>query len=309
MRPVGERVKCAIFIVVVAALAYLTITYWQTISSTLRQHTLTVAYAGCLSVAGITVQVLNFLLLLDSPAKPAFRPTVRAWALANLANYLGPFQPGLAVRAAFFKANGITISATALTTLRQLHLSVWTALCIGSAGLVSDSNAIRMVGAASLCAFLAWFVVLHVLRKYVRRLKRRAGTKQCSRPLNLMTRVAPPVPGWSIWLSVAQHLLIASSLFGVYWSFGAQLTISGALLLAVASSLSTLIAITPSNLGIQEALFGIVALEAGLSVGSALTMGLVFRLGHIAACLSILALTFMEFTKPDPAQNPNINRF
>lgn len=286
---IGSYAREIAFFAVLGTLAFLLFVYWDSVRQILSRHALAALYAGSISAIAITVQALNFLRLLEAPHKPALRATVHMWAMANLTNYLGPLQPGLAVRLAFFKRHGISMAATTTTTLRQIHLSTWTATGLAAAGLFSNVPVIRAIGAAGLLIFFLWPYVLLLLREH---LSAWAGRwKIVSARREQLATLLSTVPISRLDLFVAQYVLIACSLYGVYWAFHAPLAPHEALLLAVASALSTLISITPNNLGVQEALFGYVAHLGGLSTSEALSVALLFRVAHIGACLTLLLLT------------------
>lgn len=285
----GRYTRAVVFFAVLATIAVLLYVYWTAVSDTMSRHALTALFAGAISAIAIAVQALNFLRLLEEPFKPPLASTVHMWAVANLANYLGPFQPGLAIRLAFFRRYGISLAATAKTTIRQIHLSTWTAMGLATVGVLSEFPTLRIIAVAGACVFLLWPFLLRLLRRNLSTLARHSKT--ISEQQQRLTAFLSVVPFKDLGLFVAQYLLIACSLFGVYWAFDAPLAPHEALLLAIASALSTLISITPNNLGVQEALFGYVAHLGGLTASEALSVALLFRVSHIGACFFLLIVT------------------
>lgn len=287
------------YVAVLVAIAYLLFVYWRSVLSILSRHGPATLFAACMAVTGVTVQALNFRNLLNSPTKPPLRAIVHVWAIANLANYLGPFQPGVAVRLTLLKRQGVSVSASTSASLRQVHLSTWVAMGLASVGLFETVPAIRAIGGAGLVLFFTWPLLLALLRRWVLALaprwrfldQRRAG----------LTELMNTVPYRKLGLFVAQYLLIAVNVGGVYWAFGAPLAPQDALLVAIASVLATLVAVTPNSLGVQDALYGYVAHVGGLSVSEALTIALLFRIAHALACAGLLALTFNALRNPAAA--------
>ncbi len=301
-RILARRMRVIAYVAAVCVMGYFMARHWNAVAGAVSRHGLTVLYATCISASAITVQALNFLTLLDSPVKPPLAKSVHIWALANLTNYLGPFHPGLAVRMGYFKQQGVPIAATTAATFRQIHLSIWTATGLCTVGFLSNAGAVRILAAAGLTTFVGWPVLLAALRRVSA-----AGLARSSlspaRQAALAALLATTAPT-KLGLFVAQYVLVALSLLVVYRAFGAHLAPHEALLLAIASAVSTLVSITPNNLGVQEALYGYVGHLGGLSVSDTISMVLIFRLAHVTACACLLALTAGLSARRRPAVEP-----
>lgn len=246
-------------------------------------HGWVLLYATVITMLGFSVQALNFLQLIEAPRKPPFQDTLRAWALANLANYLGPFQPGIAVRMAFFKQHGIGIAATTRATLLQLQLSFWVATGIAAiAGSLSSYEPLRPLTFASAALFLLWPLWLRTLHLALLWLS--AHIKLIDKHKNMLAFSFALAPARTLILAISQYILGALSLYVVYWAFHTQINLQDAFLLAVAVFLSSLVAITPNNLGVQDILYGYSAHLYGLTVSEALSLAILLRLAHILAC-------------------------
>ena len=255
-----------------------------------RDHLGTFVVVGMLMAIGIVVQVLNFLQLLGWHQRLAVRPAIHAWALATVLNYLGPFQPGLALRFAYFKANGVPLSRSAETTLRQLHLSMWTALLAAAAAfalLGGQAGWVCAVGAVG--AFIAWPRVLAIFRPWVLRRQRPAWLRRHLASLDI---VLTPLPLRATRYFFLQHGLGALLILFAYRQFGAAISVGGAILVAVGVYVSSLVALLPNNLGILDGFYVATAKSGGLDASTALALALLLRGAHISTCLIVAMITW-----------------
>jgi len=283
-------VKLVIFLCFILVFAYLLYSNWQAVKVTLIDHFIAILYATALSVIAISAQAVNFLQLLDSSDKPAYAPMLRIWALSNLANYIAPLQPGLAVRLVSLRRHGISIWIVTRTTVRQLQLSIWAAIGLAAVGgMFSSMLVIKTMAVLSAAVFILWPVLLRLV--YILILDKCANITFVRKHRGELVTMLTPVSLSKFILPVVQYLLIALSIFVVYRTFGAELFLHDAILIAVAIVLSALFSITPSNFGIQEALLGYSAHVVGLSVNDAISIAVLYRLAHLGACGTILLLT------------------
>jgi|GEM_PF-2036295 len=243
--------------------------------------------ATTLSAFNIVVQAFNFLQLLGHPTPPPLSLTSKTWALSGLTNYLGPFQPGLAVRLIFFKNYGIVLRQTLGTTFQQLQLSTWAGLWMFIIALLFNKKLPFEIVPILAITALAWPRILG----FSKRIISTPVVQQKLSPITISALLGslhiPPIK--RMWPFVAQYLFVATSIYIVYRDFGASLSMSGALIIATSTTLSTLLALTPSNLGIQELILGYSAHLSGLSTNDAINIALLFRLSHITSCLLIYA--------------------
>jgi len=281
-----KQLKSLLFLVIIVIIVYLVKENAQEIITTLHNHTHTLIYAIALSGATLAFQVTNFLSLLPMTNSPSFIKTYHIWALANLTNYLGPFQPGLAVRVAYFKSENIPLSVTLQTTLRQLVLSTWIALGLAGAGLFSEQHTIKEIGIGSLIIFIITpffirFLVAHPIK------------------FSIFDRISLALKNFNpsfkqLLLVSGQYLCSILNIYVVYHLYGASLAFNDAVLLAVITALSTLLALTPNNVGVQDLLLGYAAHLGGLSTADSISIVLLFRIAHIAACILIYLLTLRK---------------
>jgi Lysylphosphatidylglycerol synthase TM region len=254
-----------------------------------QDHQLTFLGVGAIMSLGLLVQVMNFLQLLEWPRPLALRPAVHAWALATLLNYLGPFQPGLALRIAYFKSQGVPLARTAATTLRQLQLSVWTALAVCAVALVLLGGLSGWLGGGVLClVFVVWPRILSALRPWF--LGRR-GPAWFVRHRESFDIVLTPLPFRSTRYFFLQHFLGGMLIFFSYRQLGASISVAHALLIAVGVYVSSFVALLPNNLGLLDAFYVATARSGGLDGTEAIALALLFRVAHVTVCLGAALVT------------------
>jgi hypothetical protein len=216
--------------------------------------------------------------------------TWHTWAAANLANYLGPFQPGLAVRMAYFRGLGVPVVDTVRATLRQLVLSLWVGSGMTAIGLFSNDAGIRLFAVFGCLLFIASPWIASGLRATIPSGYGNSRIVSAFRSLLELCRIGMPV--YRLWPFVMQYILMAVCFYAAYNEFGVNLGADESILLAVIFAMSVLVALTPNNLGVQELLLGYVAFWGGLGGGEALGVALIFRVAHLLACGVVLLVTF-----------------
>lgn len=291
MTAVGRRnLRRLGYLLVVVAAALLLWFSRANLLAIYSEHLSTFLVVCVLMSLGITVQTLNFLHLLAWREPLAIRPAIHAWALATALNYLGPFQPGLALRLAYFKSRGVPLTYTAATTLRQLQLSMWTALLVSAIALALLGGEAGWLGAGLLLAiFVAWPRLLDEARPRLLRLRWPAWLQ---RHLPSLAIVLTPLPLAATRYFFLQHLLGAALILFTYRQFEAVVSVAGAMLIAVGVYLSSLVAILPNNLGILDGLYVATAKSGGLDSTTAIALAILFRTAHICVCLAAALLTW-----------------
>jgi hypothetical protein len=284
------QLKTTIFFIVLAVMGYLTVINFDQVAAAFTEHFTALIYTTFITFIGLAIQTYNFLQLLQTDREIPYLQALHTWGVSNLANYLGPFQPGLAVRMVYFKSIGVPVKSTTHASLRQLLLSVWIATGLAVVGLFSGYTSIKLFAVFGITAFILMPLVLKVLRLSM------AGGRSDSRFITIVRSVLDlgkiGMPPYRLWSFIAQYVLGALVLYGVYQMFDIPLKLHEAMLLSVIFMLSGLFSVTPNNLGTQELLIGYVAHLGGASGGVAFSMALLFRVAHVIACLTIIALTY-----------------
>lgn len=283
LKSLQNVIRWILYLSVIALFVFLLYKHRIEVINAFITHGWVLLYSTGMTIIGLSAQALNFLQLIETPNKPPFQETLRTWALANIANYFGPFQPGIAVRIAFFKRHGIEIATTVCATLRQLQLSVWVAAgIVAVAGPFSHYALIYPVVFFCAALFLLWPLLLRASHLAILWSSSRITFIGRHKNILALSFILPPAQKFP--LIISQYVLGAFNLYIVYWAFHTQINIQDAFLLAAAVFLSTLVAITPNNLGIQDALYGYSAHIYGLTISESLSLVLLLRLAHILAC-------------------------
>lgn len=260
----------------------------KALGSVWRDQGWTLAGAASLMLLSIVIQARNFMSFLGRQAGLALWPLSRLWALTSLTNYLGPFQPGVAIRVAWLAKRGVHWQDSLLATWRQLCTSVWVSLGGCGVGLLTmDLPYGRVLGGAFIGAFLiAPFARNALLALLVR----------ISRPRWLAARrvilcdALRGIDFQGIAGVVAQYVVGTALLWFVYRAFDAPIHPGHALLLACLVYVSSLVALLPGNLGILEAIYVFGGHGAGLSLAQSAALALLLRCSQIvAACALVLA--------------------
>ena len=284
-----KNFKTILFILVVSLLVSLVALNWRQVFAAFSEHYPVLLVVASIVVVSLALQAYNFLQLLGVERRIPFLQAWHTWAIANIVNYLGPLQPGLAVRLAYFKSFGVPVIETTRATLRQLVFSTWIASGMTVFGLLSDDAGIRLFAAGGCLVFVMSPWIVASLKSVI--CNANGSTWVCGliRPLLDLCRLGMPL--FKLWPFVMQYLLMALNLYVVYNEFGVDLKVEEAILLAVVFALSTLVALTPNNLGVQELLLGSVAYWGGMSGGDALSMTIFIRVAHLIACTFVVVAT------------------
>ena len=292
--------RTVVFLGVLVLIAVLTVIYGEQIIIAFRDHFPALIYAVIITVIALALQSYNFLQLVGKSVKVPYMHALHTWAVANLANYLGPFQPGLAVRALYFKRIGVPLLTTTRATLRQLILSVWVASGLCVVGLFNANPGIRYFAICGVAGFICMPLVLRLLRSCF------PGDGSESRLAGFIRKILDlgkiGMPAYKLWPFIIQYMLMALCFYAVYNVFGVQMKFDEATLLAVIFALSALFSITPNNLGMQELLLGYVAHMGGLSGGVAFSVALVFRVAHFLACIIVIGVTYRSMLQVPGAE-------
>jgi len=283
-RRFGWRGITYLLMLVVAAI--LVAVWWTDLVKIWREQGLTLVVAAIFMVLALIVQTRNFITFLGEPLRLGTWGLSRVWATTALANYLGPFQPGVALRVAYLSRRGVKISTSLLATWRQLCVSVWISLGGLATGLwLTGDPRMRLPALALLVAFLGLAMLRGVLLAVLERVERPAWLAQRKHLLrSAISGIS--VPG--IIGVVLQYAIGTLLLLWVYHRFGANIILGQALVLACMVYVSSLVAVMPGNLGIMDGIYMIGGHGLGLTVAESAALALLLRGAHIAGCLVLV---------------------
>lgn len=284
-------IKTAIYISVLFMYIVIIAYHWDAISKSFFNYPMALLYALILSIIAIAIQAYNFTDLLGSKVKIQFLSTYRMWAMSNIINYIAPFQPGLVARGIYFKSHSISYSKTLHTTLRQLLLSLWIGIGILALFLPYQSMLTHYLKLSAAGIFLFFLFIIfydnsELIKKYLDHRYLR----------NVRTLFAKPSITQIIFI-IIQYILVALSYYLVLSEFQLAVTMAWVFLLAVIIILSTIISITPNNIGLQELIIGTAVYKMGAVDAYIISIPIIFRTAHILSCGIILLFTSINGLK------------
>lgn len=276
--------KIAYLLLIATAIA-LVVIWWPVLVNIWRDQALTFVGAMVVMVCATLVQARNFLTFLDTPTRLPVWPFSRLWALSALANYLAPFQPGIAVRVTWLARNNVNVATSLLATWRQLVASGWIALAGLSIGLLLTGDSRGRLPALVLASL--WLAVFFLRGVWLRWLDRLVRPAWLVSRKQLLHRAATGITMSGLAGIVVQYFLGTLLLWWVYSRFGASIDVGQALILACLVYVSSMVAVLPGNLGVMEAIYMLGGHGFGLSVAASGALAILIRVAHIAANLAV----------------------
>jgi len=222
--------------------------------------------------------------------------------VANMTSYLLPFRAGAAVKVAYLnRAHGMGIARGSTIVLADNVLFISSAglcglLLCGVSSLIGSPLPHGLAAFLGIAGFVALFPLIPLP----------APPKGWGFPGQVL-RSAHETWGilkkgrrrlWTCFMiRVGGHLLGGAMVWTSFRSFGHGIPAAEALALSLLTALSSLIAITPNNLGIQEVVLGYLARLAGGSMAEGILAGALLRIAHVAVSLTMGPL-FLPFLVP-----------
>jgi len=236
----------------------------------------------------VFVQSYNFLSFLPGANAPGLASMAHAWAVGALVNYVGPFQPGLAVRVALLARQGIRVGDSSIATLRQVIVSMWLALALAGISLVWMNPSKMAVPAVAL---MLLFLLVPQMFPLLRRLASQFLPERVPASLRDAAQVALALPTLRAVSGVLVQYILGTVAFYIgYQQFGANISIPEAIGLACVVYASSLVALFPGNLGVLEALCTAFGRASGLPVEQSLALAFLYRGANIISVLLVAAI-------------------
>jgi uncharacterized membrane protein YbhN (UPF0104 family) len=284
-----NRWRGAAYFLLLAVTATLVVVWWPELTRIWREHFTTFVFITLMMILSIFVQSQNFLSFLPSAKVPRLVDMAHTWAVGALVNYLGPFQPGLAVRTAILAKLGIPVGESSVATLRQVVASMWMALALASISLMWIGSSVMVVvlaiGLLLLCAAIP--KLLPALRYLVLRFM----PSKVSTNFRQSAQIAFEPPSARAMVGILVQYALATLVFFVgYRQFGVDITVPAAIGLACVVYASSLVALLPGNLGVLEALCTGFGQANGLAVEQALALAFLYRGASLTSVLLIAAI-------------------
>lgn len=232
--------------------------------------------------------------------------------MTTMANYLTPLSGGMLARAAYLKRRHQLPYVQFLSLLSANYLIIFGAS--GIVGLITmfalPANAANRLLLMVFFALISGAVVLLLLLPGVRLPGRWRVIRLANRALD----------GWTAVTSDSR-LLVQLFVYGfgsvllnalAFWAAyrALQLTVSWqtAVLVSLSTIFSTLLTVTPGNLGVREAIIGLVSELAGVGVGEGLVVALLIRASTLLSAFTLGPLFSFMLTRQlgdVPAASPD----
>ena len=271
MRPSGWRraLQRLLYLAAVLVFAGLLVRHWGEIWRTVASHKGTVMLVVLLGIGGVAFQAANFRWFLACESRISLPLVLRIWAMAGLMSHFLPLMGGTMSRWALLKAEGVPLADSIAATIAQsLTMTAVTAGLLSVMIPFSQVPVLRenvtwysIAAAALLLAILVFWRI---------------------RRVNMSGAIA------ALPTLVLSMLTVAISLYLVLDSIGASLGFADAFLLSGTVFLSSLVNITPNNIGPLDAWLAAAAVAAGANSIGVLSMILILRLSYVVACGVIL---------------------
>lgn len=285
MKRVGTRLRRMLYAGFLAVAAVAAFAWREPLVAVWRTQATTLFEAVVLMALALVIQTRNFLSFLDSRHDVDLWPLCRVWAVTALFNYLGPFQPGVALRAAYLAGHGVRWRDSLLATWRQLCVSVW--ISLGGAGLglaVIGDGRLRVLGLVLGAGFVALPMARTVLIRILHAI-RRPALLVSRRELLIDALSGVDISG--VLGVVVQYAVGTLLLWIVYRGFGADIGFAHALVLACMVYVSSLVAVLPGNLGILDAIYVFGGQGAGLTLAQSAALAVLLRCAQIISCILV----------------------
>lgn len=277
------------YLLLLAGATALIVIWWAELSRIWSEHLLTFTVITLLMASAILVQARNFTSFLSPRSGTLCLATMtHAWALGVLANYVGPFQPGVALRVALLARLGVPVAESSIATLRQIFASLWLALLIAGVSLLSmGSRTMALPALVLLVTFALVSQTLPMLSRLAARILSRRNATTLAR--HVETSIALPNTRSAFGI-LLQYGLSAAVFFVGYSRFGVDISIAAALALACVVQASSVVALFPGNFGVLEALCTAFGQIHGLPVDQSLALAFLYRGANLASALLLAAI-------------------
>jgi hypothetical protein len=279
-----------VYLALVVGAAVLIVVRWSDFAAIWREQGVTFAAVTALMALAVVVQARTFKCFLQRDDGLGLPAMSGVWAVGVLANYLGPFQPGLAVRVGLLARMGVPVADASIATVRQIFASLWLALLVaGISMLLVDAGKLAIPAVCTLAAFVSISQALPLLRSVVARTLGKVRAAALARHAENAIALPTAIAAAGV---LSQYVLSGAVFYLGYRQFGVEITVSAALGLACVVYASSIVALLPGNFGVLEALVTGFGRVNELPVEQALALAFLFRGANIAGALLLAAALF-----------------
>lgn len=246
-------------------------------------------------VTGLTFNTL----LAPFNCRPSILETAGLTFISNLASYVLPFRTGTGVKAIYLKnRHTLAYSHFVTASIANALVLLGVAGMVGMVGLLSRRFiglqaplALFLVCALATLAVFALPVIRLVHGKWGHRLQSLLHLMLAS--IGTIAHHRRSILLASVW-TVIQFLLGALITSLTFQALSIPLDFTAALLVGTITTIANFFTITPGNIGVQEAVMGMLSNALGLSFEEGLAGATLLRLIHVGVCC--LAAPFVSLS-------------
>lgn len=298
-RNILRSIRKWLYISLVFIFVYICYTHWSVITEALIEHYIILFKLSGLSMLSIYCQSINYIDMMKDNRRIDTRGikvlgVYAMWAQSNLVNYVAPFQPGIMLRALYFKKYGIGFLETGLVSIRQSYISLILGVFILAIFLPVHTYEFYIAKGLVVFIFLSCVLTFFLSDVIVKLVTSKPRFEKIGRIISVVLEI-PTLK--QIFFILIQYIIIAYTYYLIFHSFDYHLTYEYSLLLSSATILTTLLSIFPNGLGIQEAIIGSVAYYIDSDTARYVAIPFMLRLSHVISCITIIALTSLRDVK------------
>lgn len=242
--------------------------------------------------AGLVVQAQSFRAVLPKGiALPSPWRVSNIWAVAAISSVVAPLFAGIATRTVLLIRGGMSIRDCLVASARQYWLGIEFSLLLGAVGLPLTTLPNREVSGLGLGLIWTVFVLARNLSGRNARVEETDGRGLYRLLRALREKIGPAAYVWF----VLQPLLMGATYYFGFNGMGAELSAPEAIVLASLTVILSVIIFVPNGLGINDAIWILIASRAGLTIEESVAIALLLRISHLFS--STLLYLFTSFNK------------
>lgn len=285
------------------ALVFITLSSADAFSSLSTLSWLNIISLGFLTFLYLILTAATFKVsVLLAGIRIRFHESLSLIAISNFLNYLAPARPGLIAKALYLKTEKnvsiATYSAISWTNalLMILVCGVLGIIAITASSLHRYDYALALYSIAlGAGLFATLFLFLNIpqipirgrVSRFFNSIVAAVQTTRTNRELVVRLTL----------LLIVQYIAASAVIFVTYHALGLHLSMFNAIAVAAFSTLSSMLSITPNNLGVQELIIGLVSVTFGLDFTHGLLAGGLLRLVHVGVIVLVTPFALLLLSR------------
>ncbi|MFA5060549.1 MAG: lysylphosphatidylglycerol synthase transmembrane domain-containing protein [Candidatus Omnitrophota bacterium] len=250
-------------------------------------------------VTGYTFRLVVNLLNVELTLAETFGLSI----LTNFGNYLGPTSPGSIIKAVYLKAvKGLEYSKFTSVFFASAFLGVFMTGIFGV--ILFFSLKIAATKVSMILLAVCWAFVIVAIVPFVLHIPQITSQRRIAQMLKLALEGFDAIRNQKMGLMrigisyVAQFALSAFIFQSAFYALGISVSYEQALAVGVYTTIVNFVSITPSNLGIQEAMIALIFSVLGQSFSVGVMGAALIRVVHLLITFSLTPIfTYLLFKR------------